>query len=160
MTVVRTFRPENRLAKAVDLPGGVTVADAISGAAQQLEAVRAECMSALDEKIASIETLTSNAAFSSSGDDIRRVYDLANEILNEAGVFALAELSEAGRSLCDLTGGARKDAALDVRAIRVHVAAMKSLRRPEVHGDAATRAAVLEGLRQVTAKVAAKVAEA
>jgi hypothetical protein len=160
MTVVRTFRPENRLAKAVDRPGGVTVGDAVSRATEQLEAVRGECMSALDEKIASIEALTLGAAFSSSGEDIRRVYDLANEILNEAGVFALVELSEAGRSLCDLTGGARKDAALDVRAIRVHVAAMKSLRRPEVHGDAATRAAVLEGLRQVTAKVAAKVAEA
>jgi hypothetical protein len=160
MTVVRTFRPENRLAKAVDRPGGATVADAISRATEQLEAVRAECMSALDEKIASIEALTSNPTFSSSGEDIRRVYDLANEILNEAGVFALVELSEAGRSLCDLTGGARKEAALDVRAIHVHVAAMKSLRRPEVHGDAATRAAVLEGLRQVTAKVSAKVAEA
>jgi hypothetical protein len=158
MTVVRTFRPENRLAKAVDRPGGVTVADAISRASEQLEAVRGECMGALDEKIALIEALTSSTAFSSCGEDIRRVYDLANEILNEAGVFALMELSEAGRSLCDLTGGARKDAALDLRAIRVHVAAMKSLRRPEVHGDAATRAAVLEGLRQVTAKVAAKIA--
>lgn len=159
MTVVRTFRPENRLAKAVDRPGGVTVGDAITRATEKLEALRAECMSALDEKIAAIEALTSSAAFSSRGEDIRRVYDLANEILNEAGVFALAELSEAGRSLCDLTGSYRKEAVLDVRAIRVHVAAMKSLRRPEVHGDAATRAAVLDGLRQVTAKVSAKIGE-
>lgn len=157
MTVVRTFHPENRLAKAVEQAGGVTVGEAISRATEQLEAVREECMSALDEKIGSIDALTSSAVFSSRGDDIRRVYDLANEILNEAGVFHLVELSEAGRSLCDLTGGYRKDAALDVRAIRVHVAAMRSLRRPEVHGDAATRTAVLDGLRQVTAKVAAKV---
>jgi hypothetical protein len=159
MTVVRTFRPENRLAKAVQRPGGMTVADALARASEQLEAVRAECLSALDEKIAAIDALTSSAAFSSRGDDIRRVYDLANEILNEAGVFALVELSEAGRSLCDLTGGYRKDAALDIRAIRVHVAAMKSLRRPEVHGDASTREAVIDGLRQVTAKVAAKGAD-
>ena len=87
MTVVRTFRPENRLARAVDRPGGVTVADAISRATEQLEAVRAECMSALDEKIASIEALTTSAALSSSGDDIRRVYNQANENVNEGGGF-------------------------------------------------------------------------
>jgi hypothetical protein len=134
----------------------MTVGDAVSRANEQLEAVRADCMSALDEKIAAIDALTASVEFSSRGDDIRRVYDLANQILNEAGVFQLVELSEAGRSLCDLTGGFRKDGALDVRAIRVHVAAMKSLRRPEVHGDADTRAAVLQGLRQVTAKVSAQ----
>jgi hypothetical protein len=55
-----------------------------------------------------------------------------------------------------LTANWRAHAKLDVRAIAVHVAAMKSLRRPDVAGDPGIRAAVLEGLRQVTAKVGAK----
>ena len=84
------------------------------------------------------------------------MYALSNEILSEAGVFGLNELSEAGRSLCDLTGNWRAEIKLDIRAIAVHVAAMKSLRRPDVEGNPAIRAAVLEGLRQVTAKVVVK----
>jgi len=153
--VVRTFHPENRLAKAISFAGGVTMAEALKRAEANVQVVRADCMAALDQKIAQIETLTSAAAFSSADADIRAVYALSNEILNEAGVFGLSELSEAGRSLCELTGAWRAGAPpLDLRAIAVHVAAMKSLRRPDVAADPAVRTAVLEGLRQVTAKIA------
>jgi hypothetical protein len=151
--VVRTHRPANRLAAVVETRGGVTLSEAIERAEQGLEAMREDCMAVLDAKIAQIEACTAAAAFSSKAGEIRKVYALANEILNEAGTFGLTELSIAGRSLCDLTVARRGDEALDVRAIRVHVEALKSLRRPEAHGDPKVRAAVLEGLRKVTAKL-------
>lgn len=155
--IVRTYRPENRLAKAIDLPGGITVAEALVRSAAGVEAVRAECMAGIDEKIAEIDAATCGQTFTSSAADVQRVYRLANEILNEAGVFGLTELSEAGRSLCDLTAG-WSNGGIEIDPIRVHVAAMKSLRRPEVEGDLAVRAAVLDGLRRVTAKLTAKAA--
>ena len=154
--VVRTHRPANKLAAAVQTRGGVTIAEALQHAGDGVEALRADYMAVLDQKIGEIETFTLSKSFSSSPDAIRQVYALANEVLNEAGAFGLAELSAAGRSLCDLTAARADSEGLDVRALRVHVEAMKSLRRPEVEGDAQIRAAVLEGLRQVTAKLGAK----
>lgn len=150
--MVLMHRPENPLADAVQRAGGVRVSEAIATAEESLEELRAECMANLDVKIAEIDALTTG---SMRGDEseVQKVYALSNEILNEAGMFGMNELSEAGRSLCDLSAvGVR---AFDYRAVRVHVEAMKSLRRPEVEGDAAIRAAVLEGLRQVTSKMAA-----
>jgi hypothetical protein len=150
--IVRTHRVENRLAKALSVPGGMTMADALSRAAAGVEHVRHECMAALDAKIAEIDAATTREAFSSTAADVARVYALANEVLNEAGAFGLSELSEAGRSLCDLTSNWR-DGGIDIEPVRVHVSAMKSLRRPEIAGDAALRAEVLSGLRAVTVKL-------
>jgi hypothetical protein len=154
--VVRTHRPENKLAGAIQTSGGVTIAEALDRAHEGVESLRDEALVALDEKIARIEGFALSPSFSSSAADIRQVYALANEILNEAGAFGLVELSAAGRSLCDLTVARADGEGLDLRAIRVHVEALKSLRRPDVHGDAAIRAAVLDGLRQVTAKLGAR----
>jgi len=147
--IVRTHRIENKLAKAVSTVGGMTVEDALAKAAQAVEEVRDECMDALDVKIAEIDAVTKSGKA-----DPARVYALANEILNEAGAFGLSELSEAGRSLCELTSNWR-DGASDMEPIRVHVVAMKSLRRSDVAGDSALRSAVIEGLRALTAKFAA-----
>ncbi|MBL8550795.1 MAG: hypothetical protein JNJ73_12495 [Hyphomonadaceae bacterium] len=154
--VVRTHRPANQLAAAVQTRGGVTIAEALQHATENVETLRADYMAVLDEKIAAIEAFTRSVGFSGDAETIRKVYALANEVLNEAGAFGLAELSAAGRSLCDLTAARADSESLDLRAIRVHVEAMKSLRRPEVNGDAQIRAAVLEGLRQVTAKMGVK----
>jgi len=146
--IVRTHRVENKLTKAISTVGGLTIGDALERAAQAVEAVRDECMDALDEKIAEID-----AATKTSAPNIARIYTLANEILSEAGAFGLNELSEAGRSLCELTSNWRDGA--DVEPIRVHVVAMKSLRRSDIAGDTTLRNAVIEGLREMTAKLSA-----
>jgi hypothetical protein len=151
--VIRTYQVENRLAKAIDAPGGMTIGDALVRAAAGIEQVRDECLIALDGKIAEIEAASSRSVFTAG--DIARIYGLANEILGEAGVFGLVELSEAGRSLCELASN-WSGGGVPVEAVRVHVAAMKSLRRPDIAGAPALREAVLNGLRAVTAKLSAQ----
>jgi len=153
--VVRTHRVENKLSQAISTQGGVTIAEAIQRATQAVEDVREECMSALDAKIAEIDAVAMDRAFQGNSDEMARIYTLANEILSEAGAFNLAELSEAGRSLCELTANWR-DGGINADPIRVHVAAMKSLRRPDIAGNTSLRMAVLDGLRQVTAKLSAQ----
>ena len=150
--IIRTHRTANRLAQAISAPGGVTIGEALSRAASGVEEVREECLAALDAKIAEIDSVTAKHAFKASASQTLRVYALANEILNEAGVFGLTELSEAGRSLCELTSN-WSDGGIDFEPVRVHVSAMKSLRRPDIAGAPALRAAVLDGLRAVTAKL-------
>jgi len=153
--IVRTHRVENRLAKAVSTSGGVTIGEALQRAKLGVEQVRDEVMVALDAKIAEIDTVTMPANFDGTAATMARVYMLANEVLNEAGAFDLSELSEAGRSLCELTANWR-DGGIDVQPVRVHVIAMKSLRRPDIAGDSSLRTAVVEGLRAVTAKLSAQ----
>ena len=152
--VIRTHRPENRLAKALASPGGITVGLALSRAEKALDAMRLDCMSELDAKIAQIDVSASAASFSSTESAIEAVYGLSSEILHEAGMFGLAELSQVARSLCNLTDSLRQTANLDVQAIGVHVATMKLLRRPDVESDPPTRAAVLDGLKQISVKAA------
>jgi len=152
--VIRTYHPENRLAKALASPGGITVGLALSRAEKVLDAMRPDCLSVLDTKIAQIDASASTASFSSTESAIEAVYTLSSEILHEAGMFGLAELSEVARSLCNLTDSLRQTANLDVQAIEVHVATMKLLRRPDVDSDPPIRAAVLDGLKQISIKAA------
>ena len=152
--VIRTYHPENRLAKALASPGGITVGLALSRAEKALDAMRSDCLSVLDTKIAQIDASASTASFSSTESAIEAVYTLSSEILHEAGMFGLAELSEVARSLCNLTDSLRQTANLDVQAIEVHVATMKLLRRPDVDSDPPIRAAVLDGLKQISIKAA------
>lgn len=151
---VRTFRIENELAKKIDAPGGITVAEALAAAEAGVEQLRAECLSALDQKIGEIDAIAQPGAFRASPAELARIYRLANEILGEAGALGLHELSEAGRSLCELASRWVR-ARLDAEPIRLHAAAMKSLRRPHVAGAPELRAAVLAGLREITVRLSA-----
>jgi hypothetical protein len=152
--VVRTFEAVNRLADAIAAPGGMTVAEALARAATCIEEVREECLAALDDKIAELEALAAREGRTTPS-ALARVYVLANEILSEAGAFGLHELSEAGRSLCELISHCSK-AGLDAAPLRLHVSAIKALRQPDVAGGPALRREVLTGLRRMTAKLSAQ----
>lgn len=154
MTVVRRFNPENRLAKLIELPGGLSIAEALRGAADAIESVREECVAALDEKIAALDSTARAPSF--DGAQMARLYALSCEVLDEAGAIDLPDLSAAGRSLCDLLVAGAQEGRQSALAVRVHVDAMKTLRHPEMAGAPELRAAVLAGLRDVTEKTKAK----
>lgn len=59
--MVKTFHPENRLAKLIKLPGGVTLADAMVRANRNLASVRDVCLAGVDEKISAMEAMISDA---------------------------------------------------------------------------------------------------
>lgn len=147
MTVVRKFYPEVRLKKLLAEAGGMTADRALKQADAGLESIREDCMRGLDIKIeeASIEAMLGEEA------DYAFIYQRSNEIFGEAGALGLKELSEAALSLCSLLGSGPRPAGVS-RAVDVHVAAMRALRRPELAGRLAERQAVLQGLRGVSAR--------
>jgi hypothetical protein len=148
MTVVRTFYPEVRLKKMLREPGGVTAEYALQAAAKNLESIREQCMVAIDEKIEEILSLVSSDA----ENRFETIYARANEVFGEAGAFGLSELSQAAHSLCSLLAQS-PDEKRRVIAVKLHVDSMRALRHPGMAGDEKARAAVLGGLRQLTAKV-------
>ena len=148
MNVVRRFRPENRLAKMLETPGGVSVGLALSNASAALESIRESCMRALDQKLVVLANMAGrpeNAARDEA------MYLIANEIFSEGGSFGLSELSAAAYSLCTLLDST-EPTATRAATIRVHIDSMRALRHPDLAGDQAARAAVLQGLRDLTAR--------
>ncbi len=154
MTDVRFFRPENRLAKLLARPGGMTVATVLERAIEGIETLRAGTMTAIDLKI---EEMVRECA-SSQPNRFDVIRQLAAELFGDAGAFGLGELSLAAKSLHDLvdTPGAKPSA----RVIMVHLDAMRALRRPAVSGTPASRQAVLKALTQLSRQIAAQAATA
>ena len=149
MTVKRSFYPEVRLKRLVGEAGGMRAADAVEQAALRLEDIRESCLAAIDAKIELVHGLAKVVDESGRA----RCYCISNEIFAEAGSFGLPELSEAAHSLCVLLSATERRAAPEA-AIRVHVDAMRALRRPEIAGNKMLRAAVLKELQTLTARLA------
>lgn len=149
--MVKTFHPENRLAKLIKLPGGVTLADAMVHANRNLASVRETCLAGVDEKIGAMEAMISDAPPARA--DLAGVYRLANEIFAEAGAFAQNELSAAAHSLCELTSPDHSG----VRGwepVRVHIASMRLLRSPALAEDERQRQALVAGLQKISSRAA------
>ncbi len=141
----RTFTPTHRIVSLLRRPGGITAVEACARAEKRVEAVRESSLAALDEKI---------AALASKADaPTAQLYSAATEIYSVAGTFGLKELAEAAQSLCDLLSASSRDEKFQ-ESVRVHVDAMRTLRRPELSGDVNARAAVVAGLRRVATRKA------
>jgi hypothetical protein len=146
------FAPSPRIVSLLRRSGGISVQEAISRAERRVEAVRDQCIAALDEKIDEASSCSASAS------DHAHLYSLATEIYALAGAFGLKELAEAASSLCDLLSGEVRAAAGKVthgpkfrESVQVHLDALRTLRRPELSDDAAARAEVVRGLRRVAA---------
>ncbi|MGE0742192.1 MAG: hypothetical protein AB7O98_12700 [Hyphomonadaceae bacterium] len=146
--VVRRFYPEIRLAKLVAAPGGQTIAESLQRAAAELELIREDCLRDVDARIARMVELAAAPTNDQADDEL---HGLANDVLNEGGGFGLTDLAEVAHSLCVFVSGGDRSSAHQ-RIVTVHVEAMRALRRPQVEGNEAARAAVLAGLRDVVSR--------
>ena len=155
MSTVRRIKVENRLAKLVQMPGGISLAEALDKADQNLEVVKDQYLAILDEKIARIEQLAGAAKPAPATVD--ELYAASNDMVTVAGVFALGELGQAAYSFCELLDRLRQTGAWSPQAVAVHVSAMKLLRHPQTADSHGGCKAVLEGLRQVTDRAAPRV---
>lgn len=148
--VVRRFYPEVRLKRLLSGVGGIRTQDALDDAERGLEGIRGHCLDAIDAKIEQIMHLAKSGAPGS----VRECYTLSNEVFAEAGAFQLDELSAAAHSLCSLTSDPDSDN-IPIKAIIVHVDAMRALRTPALADNRDLRRAVLAELRGLVARVAA-----
>ena len=149
MTVVtRQFR-ENRLAKLVLAPGGMTQAAAAAAAEANLETIHDECIAEVDRDF---DLLKRSAVDPRVGDDVmtqRMIYAHANTIAGIAGCCGLGEMGEAAFSLCELVDRQIASGGWNPLAVSVHVDAMNLLRGGDNELTPEGRKAILAGLRSV-----------
>ncbi len=113
---------------------------------ENLDAIRAECLDALDRHLEQITQLRAQSGAAPSAEIKDAIYQLASDIHGVAGVFGLEALGEAAFSLCELADRLRRSDRWSQDAIDVHISALRLLRHPESADDSNQ---VLRGLYQV-----------
>ena len=152
MNQARVFKVENRLAKVIVLPGGMTVAAALRRADERVASVREVCLASFAEKGRRLQQL---AAIGRAGSDDKAVADLyttANEVFSIAGAFGMTDLAESAYGLCDLVDSSRERGDINWAAVDVYVDGVRFLGSAAAEADSATRAAIVAGLRQIAGR--------
>lgn len=153
MTVVRRMSPVNRLAALIHTPGGLKASQAVAAAEANLESVRGEAVDRLDAIISGLEA-EEGALTAYDAAALERMYRLSNEVVGVAGVFGYGHMGEAAYSLCDLLDQLRAQERWSAAGVRVHLQTLRLLRqRGGPAADPAACAAILDGLRQVAARM-------
>jgi hypothetical protein len=148
MSLARTFKVENRLAKIARSPGGKSVDEAVRGAEARIEAVRDKCVAALSTKADQLAALSAGDRGAGATMTMEGLYNISNAIFGVACVYELDALAEAACSLCDLLHGFRNGEPVNWSAVDVHVDGIRLLATGRSEGAAS----VLAGLRQVRAR--------
>jgi len=154
MTEARVFKIENRLTKAISLPGGKTIAEALRGADERIASVRDDCLASLLAKSARLQQLVELGKREADQTAAAGIYTTANEVFGIASAFEMAELAEAAYGLCDLVDDTRTRGAVNWPAIGVHIDAIRFLGSQVGAEDSATRRTIVAGLRAVQARFA------
>lgn len=143
---LRKIYPRLRLQAALGDPRGLLVDEAIDRAAAEMSTHRESAMVEVDRALARLRALAHTPL---PGFDPDEIYNLSEEVVDLAGLFAPA-LCRAAQSLCDLAAKRRGKGDVDRPALSVHVESMLLLRMMGPDDERAT--AVLAGLHAVVAK--------
>jgi hypothetical protein len=148
VSVVRHIPYVNRLAKAISVPGGKRLSEALDDAEANLKTIEMPCLEAVDAYIASIQKLSAQPSDPAA---LEQIYDDANRVVGMAGVFGLGDLGRAAYCLCELVDSRPEGAGVDPVAMGVHVESLRILRQGEAL-PAVQREAMVEGLLAVVAR--------
>lgn len=149
MSVVRKFRPANRLTAMIKDRGGVMAKDALANADAALEPLRAPSLAALDAALGEIEARFGPAAANRGGEDFEDLYALTLKILDVAN-FAGPGLDHAAASLCTLVDAMGEAGAWRWEAVDVHLNALRLLRNMGAKLPDEHRRSLLQGLQKVS----------
>ncbi|HEY8573644.1 hypothetical protein [Phenylobacterium sp.] len=150
---VRFVFPKPKLAKLLQQPGGLPVAEALERAQNNLEAIKPTCLAELQALLELTE-----ARFEAMGGEfeeapLAELYAIAVRGIGGGEVCGTPGVDQALTSLCDLLDNLRTSQRYDRAAIGVHVQAWRLLLAPENSLEASR--VVVEGLRKVSARYAA-----
>ncbi len=157
MNPAKIYKITNRLAEVVRRPGGRTVREAVAGAEARIADIRDDCLATLEDKRARLQPLVQAAKDTPGGEAVAALYDLANQIFSLAGAFGLPDLAEAAYGLCELVDDTGERGSINWSAVDVQVNGVWFLASVASAQDPARRAAILQGLRDLSAHLAAEI---
>jgi len=152
MTAVRFVFPKPRLAKLLKMPGGVPVAEALERAQANLDTIRPTCLAELQALLELTEARFEAMGQAFDDQQLADLYAVAVRGIGGGEVCKTPAVDLALTSLCDLLDHLRTARRYDREAIAVHVQAWRMLM---AMGEQPGAAAVVDGLRKVSARYAA-----
>ncbi len=150
MSVVRKFRPPNRLAKMIKESGGLMAKDAITAAEVGVESLREVSLVVLDDTLAEIERRFGPAAADRQSESFEDLYTLSMRIIDVSTFVSDAGVDQAAVSLAATTDSCAEAGAWRWNAIDVHLHALRLLRTMGNQLPAADRQSMIEGLHKVS----------
>lgn len=147
---VRKFRPPNRLAAMIKERGGILAKDAIVAAEAGVESLREASLAALDQTIAEIERRFGKTAEGRESESFEALYLLSSRIIDVGQFVSDSGVDKAAVSLCTLADSLAEAGVWRWDAVDVHLNALRLLRAMGAELPANQRAAMLEGLYQVS----------
>lgn len=147
---VRKFRPPNRLASMIKARGGILAQDAIIAAEAGVESLREASLAALDATLAEIDGRFGAAAEGRDGEAFDALYLLGSRIIDVGQFVSDSGVDKAAMSLCTLADSMAEAGVWRWDAVDVHLNALKLLRAMGAELPEKQRAAMLEGLYQVS----------
>ncbi|MEQ1619563.1 MAG: hypothetical protein ABL883_14610 [Terricaulis sp.] len=132
------------LSRALNAPGGMTLAQACELAAVNVAFVREKAIVAMDDALLDLARLC--AVGPPTLEHRRELHALSCTIAGVGGMFELEALSKAAHCFCSLLDETEPN--WDGDAVAVHLAAMRILLAPE-QTPAAAQESLLEGLAKV-----------
>jgi hypothetical protein len=151
LSIVRFFKPENRLAKVVAKPGGKYVTAAIAHANDQLLAMSEDCLKEVDEALARIYQSSGTVP---TGPTLAELYRSVRDVAGLAAICNLTDLGEAALSFCALLDSAQDGGRLTAAHIGVYLNVFRMLRQPELL-DEQSRRGLLQNLDRMVEKASA-----
>ena len=95
-----------------------------------------------------------NSGTADQKESLHTIFKISHDIKGQGGSFDFGLLTAVGDSLCRLTEEKDRAGAAEIKAIELHVEALKLVLNERLKGDGgATGAKLLEGLRQVVDKL-------
>ena len=160
MSAVKRIRVKNRLAAVIRTPGGKTVAEAVAGAEAQLDAIKGDCLAAVDSMLATMNEIAIVLKSAPDPDGISDLYDLSNELIGVAGIAGHPSVGDAAFSFCELLDRFIETGGWNYAAVAVHMNGLKLLRTMGDQLGESERDQVLDGLRAVVRRISAGDTEA
>jgi hypothetical protein len=153
MTQAKFTKPVNRLASRVGSKG-LSRPAAVAQAGANLDSIRDDILAYVDRHLAEMEAI---AAGCEDGADpaLAGLYDPSNAVAGTAGTAGLAPLGKAAYSLCHLVANGDQHGVYSLPAIKLHLDAMRLLRRFSSPDQDREAAVILENLAKLVASVMA-----
>jgi hypothetical protein len=139
-------QPPMRLAELIRLKNGLSVAQAVEAAQQNLSAIRLGALEGMAELIGQMKAVAGRADISVD-ERTAELYRLSNELFGVAGALEIHHLSKAAYSFCEALDRMASTGVWHEPIVAVHIAALSRLRRAD--GDEALCAKITDGLQRV-----------
>ena len=151
MTVITHNRRKSRLSKIIDQAGGVSVGVALADARANLEALRPRSLQEIGLLVNQLTTVVKPEP-GQEAEELRKIYYVANGIIDAAGPFDLGQLCAAAGGLCDLIDATTPQHPFDWRVVPVYAQSLQLL--IALPGDATdARAKVCKSLEEMVERM-------